>query len=145
MGFVLRLPNPDAFPSRREKTAPMVTTLQRPSARAPSRQQQGVPMQSPLHSEPPQHTEPTMQEDGQLDSQVPFAQVMSPEPKGSGPHTSPGAHGQPAVPSGHVFTISHQVPYEVDETTYSLHSQPTPIGSSRKNSTQSSGVLQDSG
>lgn len=67
-------------------------------------------MQSPLHSEPPQHTEPTMQDDGQLDSHVPFAQVMSPEPQGSGPHTPPGAHGQLGIPSGHVFTISHQVP-----------------------------------
>jgi hypothetical protein len=102
-------------------------------------------MQSPLHREPPQHTEPTMQEDGQLDSHVPFAQVMLPEPKGSGPHAPPGAHGQFIVPSGHVFTISHQVPYEVELTTYSLHSQSTPSGTSRKKSTQSSGVLQDSG
>ena len=74
-------------------------------------------MQSPLQNVPPQHTEPWMQDDGQDDSHVPLSQVMSPEPKGSGPHAPPGAHGQLSVPSGHVFTISHQVPYDIDETT----------------------------
>ena len=74
-------------------------------------------MQSPLQSAPPQQTEPTMHEDGQDDSQVPFAQTMSPGPKGSGPHTLPGAHGQLSVPSGHASTTWHQVPYEVELTT----------------------------